>query len=142
MGVQTDKMILKLMEVFKNALAADDPIPFLMLFQNDISITTSTVYTDLVQASFGGYSDQELLGGEWSGPTLAAHVATLLYNNYVEFTQSSGSDQVIYGWAVYEAATEELWGGDRFATPITSTTGATIKVKPSITQRNYVPPGP
>jgi len=102
----------------------------LILFQNDIVPTPATVMSDLTEATFTGYAAAAAI--VWGTPYLDVTGIALVTAASHEFV-STGSTigNIIYGWALTNAAKTDLKKAARFTTPIgISATGEGVTVVP------------
>jgi hypothetical protein len=66
------------------------------LFTNNVSITASTVWSNLTVAAWTGFAEVNALN--WSTPSIVAGVAVNSGLPNPSFGNSSGSTQTFYGW--------------------------------------------
>lgn len=102
----------------------------MLLYTNNYSVVEATVLTDLTEAGPAGYARQTLntfaaptgpVGGVWT--TLSA---------YLTFTNSSGVDVTVYGWAYVGHSSGVLYGGDKFPVALTLAAGSTLTFSPGL----------
>lgn len=88
----------------------------LILFVNDYVPTTATVLSDLVEATWPGYSRVTLNRSTWNTPTVSAGCATATYGSapLVFYVGGVGSGVINYGAAYYDPGSAVLRWVQRF----------------------------
>jgi len=75
----------------------------LMLFVNDITPDRDTVAADLVEPSWTSYARAALMPGDWSAPTVTAHIAESVNGtDPVEFPNVSSATETVFGCAYFD----------------------------------------
>lgn len=103
----------------------------LMLFQNNLTPTQTTVFSDLVEATFSGYSRVTVTRATWTSPTIVADKAVSTWGTTGTTWTNAGSTQTIYGYALITASSPVIRVIERFASPVVMATGGIISVLPS-----------
>jgi len=105
----------------------------LMLFINNATLTQATVFADLSEATFGGYSRVTLTRASWTSPTIIADKAVSTYTTTpTTWTVSSGSETV-YGYAIITATSSVIRYVEKFASPVAVVAGGILGVLPRVT---------
>lgn len=115
-------------------LALKDAAPgttTIRLFKNSVTLSDSTVWADLTEATFTGYASQSLSRAGWNEPTVGS--VTYINRSAVTFSCSGGS-QDVYGYAVTytDGGTTYILWAESFSSPITISSGGSIQITPKI----------
>ncbi len=118
-------------------LKADIPgvLPWtLMLWLNaTLFPTQTTVYADLNEASFMGYSRVTVDRGTWTDAVIEYTQAVSTYGTSPTQWTASGSPQTIYGWAMVTQLTPVIRYIQRFPAPLVAADGVPVGVLPRVT---------
>jgi hypothetical protein len=82
-----------------------------VLFTNNLTPSRSTVYADLVQPTFAGYSAALLTG--WSAPSLSADGHYVTTASPVSWTKTDSGNQNVWGYGIVDAL-NNLLGAEQF----------------------------
>lgn len=105
----------------------------LILFVNDITPDQDTVYADLTEASFGGYSSETIDHTLWTPATVVDdHAVSTYTEDPITWEMSSGSGYV-YGYAIVTSTSPKIMWVERFAVPEPISAGRTLSLLPRIT---------
>ena len=98
----------------------------IFLFKSNTTISEATVWADLTEADFTGYSIASLTA--WTGPTDAGGDTSLVQEAAYVRTNSGGSAQTIYGWGIVldHAGTPLLVTASNFASAVVLNPGDSI----------------
>jgi len=88
------------------------------------------VLADFTEATFGGYARVAVTRAQMGAPAIVANVAERTRSSAPEFTQTSGADQLVYGWLLITDTTEKIVFGQNFDTPRTMSIGAKESIDP------------
>lgn len=103
------------------------------LFSNNYTVLATTVLSDLVEASFSGYSAQLLSG--WSTPSIGGDGSAGTYPAPVTFTPtSSGGSGNLYGYYITDSTGTILLAVWNFTSPpsaITVPIGVGLQIQPN-----------
>lgn len=105
----------------------------LFLFSNNYTPVQATVWADLTEANFTGYSRVTLGRANWTAATVASNKAVSTYTTTAQQWTCTASPQTIYGYGIKHPTTNELYIVERFGTPQVLTVGAIIGVLPRVT---------
>ncbi len=86
------------------------------LYTNNYTPVHGTVIGDFTEAAFSGYANQALTS--WSSPALDGSFHAFTTADPVQFANTSGSGQVVYGYFLTDI-NGDLIGGEKYASPIT-----------------------
>jgi hypothetical protein len=87
----------------------------LVLFANDIDPTRTTVYADLVQPTWSGYSSRSLARDGWLEPVVTAGCAVTTYGTDPQmWTVGEVTAELVYGWALLDPSRGRLRFVQRF----------------------------
>lgn len=83
----------------------------LILYQNNLGAPDQdTVYGDLTECDFTGYSQVVLARSDWNAPSTVSHKAKIVLNSAITFTFTDTVSQTAYGYAVVNDAEDTiLW---------------------------------
>lgn len=105
----------------------------LMLWKNDITPDQDTVYADLTEAAFVGYSRVTINPATWVSPIIDDDKAVTTYGtDPVTWNVTSGTE-TIYGYALITPTSPVIRSIERFADPVLVGAGGIIGVLPRIT---------
>jgi hypothetical protein len=120
----------QLLNLIIEALNAGYPV-YMHLFINDVAPSDGTVIGDLVEASFSGYSAQAITYWAAVSPNPAGGYSSTA--PLAQFTNSSGSDQTVYGYYVTAGpAGDLLWLQADPNAPVTVPNGQSYYVVPAL----------
>ncbi len=106
----------------------------LMLWLNaDLFPTTQTVYADLTEASFTGYSRVTVDRAQWTDPVLQGNAAVSTWGTTPTQWVATGTPQTLYGWAMVTQLSPVIRYVQRFPIPITAADGVPVGVLPRVT---------
>lgn len=109
----------------------------LILFTNDITVDASTVYADLTEATWAGYTRRTLARAMWTAPTVSDGCATSTYTTspQVYSVGTVDPDTINYGAAYYDPGGGVLRWCQRFddADLNALTTGGQFQILPTYT---------
>lgn len=87
----------------------------LLLWVNDIPVTTATVLGDLVEASFTGYSRQTLDRDQWQTPVLTGNCARSEWGvEPIQWLVTAALGETLYGYAMVDTTLGVLRFVQRF----------------------------
>lgn len=109
------------------------PANTLILFSNDITPDQDTVYGDLTEAAFGGYSSVSIARGTWTAPVVDSDHGLTVYGSTPLTWICTSSPETIYGYAVVTPSSPIILWCERFASPIVLSTGGAIALVPRFT---------
>jgi len=105
----------------------------LVLFKNNYTPIQTTVYADLILATFGGYSPVVVDKSMWTTPTMVGNKATTTYTlNPTLWTVTSGSE-TIYGAALVTPSSPRIMCVERWVTPVPVAIGGLLGYLPRLT---------
>lgn len=99
------------------AALGSSPTLVLRLFSNNVTISDSTVFSDLTECSFAGYA---AVSPAWPAPSLTAGVAGTLSPS-ATFTYSGGTSTTIYGAYITDSGNTKLYGACNFSPAVVLT---------------------
>ena len=104
------------------------------LFQNDYVPTTADTLANYVEATFPGYSFQNL-NLTWTVQGAVGHVAGIIEKAHAFTRNASGAAQLIYGYMVTDASGNNLYYAERDpAAPISlANNGDSYTITPRVT---------
>jgi hypothetical protein len=103
------------------------------LFQNNATISHSTVLADLTEATFSGYASIILSGGTVQSSLDGTNRAVTLFN-MVSWTKAGATGNTIYGY-YYTDGSGNLTGVEKWDSPETMTTdGQVLQFVPQDTE--------
>lgn len=102
----------------------------LLLFQNDLTIADATLFSDLDEATFVGYSSVDILRSDMSFPFFDGDVAVSECGFVPSYSCTGGSLQTVYGWGLVSLDDMTLMAGQNFDVPRDMTPGATERIDP------------
>jgi hypothetical protein len=111
----------------------------LRLFTAPTSVSHSTLFAAMTEATFTGYASVALTGATWASAAVSAHVASAAYGAGITFTRTApGAPQTIYGWYLTDAANTKLYACALFASGpyIMANAGDSITVGPSLSHQS------
>ena len=112
----------------------------LRLFQNNATISETTVLADLTQATFTGYAGVTMTRSSWSSPVIVANHARSTWLLVPTQWVNTGSTQTIYGCYYTDDDLNVVRGVFKFNTPIVVAPGGTIAVLPEFSYATEVVP--
>jgi hypothetical protein len=102
------------------------------LFTNNVTIGKSTVYADLVEAAWTGYSRNYLAGASWISLGVAGHVGSMVYPS-IAFSNASGGSVTAYGFfMIPQSGTDLLIAGNFDGAPVTILDGGSYVFIPTM----------
>jgi len=105
----------------------------LMLWTNDITPDQGTVYADLTEATFTGYSRPTITRGTWTAPAVSADHAVSTYDSVPISWSCSAGSETVYGYALVTVTSPVIRFVERFAVPAVMSPGAVLAVLPRLT---------
>lgn len=105
----------------------------LMLFTNDLHPDQDTVYSDLVEATFYGYSRVPIQRMYWTVPTIIDDRAVSTYTETPQTWTVLGGTETIYGYAMVTPTSPLIEVIERLVEPIPFTTGGVFELLPRLT---------
>lgn len=106
------------------------------LFQNNITVSDSTLIGALTNASFPGYAGRALSSGLWAAVSYAGGIASISLTSALNYVCTGGSPvQNIYGGLILDSTNSVLLAAWNFASgpyPMVNNND-TINVNPTIT---------
>jgi len=100
------------------------------LYSNDYTPVDGSTGASFTAATFGGYAQLDILRSEFDAPAVVANVAEIVRTPPPAWTQTSGADQIVYGWYLRGVDSGEVVAAQRFDTPRTMSVGATETLDP------------
>lgn len=116
--------------IVKATISGVDPWQ-IMLFQNDITPDQDTVYADLTEATFDGYSRYTLTRSEWQSPTIVADKAVSTYGTVPLVWIAASAGETIYGYALVTQTSPVIRAIQRFGSPPTLAVDGILAVFPT-----------
>jgi membrane-bound lytic murein transglycosylase B len=105
----------------------------LMLYSNSLTPSQSTVFADLTEATFGGYSRITLGKSTWQSPAVTLGKSRSTYGtDPLMWIVASGSE-TIYGYAMITPSSPVIRAIEAFDTPFTVTPGGVLTLIPKMT---------
>ena len=103
----------------------------LMVWTNS-SYTPSqaSVYSDLVEATFGGYSRFTLTKASWTSPTIISDKAVATYTTTPLTWTVTSSPQTVYGYAIVTPSSSVIRAIQAFDVPIPLVVGGILGILP------------
>ncbi len=114
------------------------------LYQNDVTPSRSSVFSDFTEASFTGYTAGVMDEGGWTLAAMVSGTPQVTYDNSpgFTFTCSSGSGQLQYGYFVVADGGEfdgALLFAERFDTPRLIAPGVPLVLLSNFTLKSQYP---
>jgi hypothetical protein len=106
------------------------PSNTLILFSSDTTPTQATVYADLTEAGFTGYSPVTIDRATWTSPVVDDDHAVSTWDTTPILWLPESGPQIIYGYAVVTPSSPVILWCERFATPITVEDGGVLALLP------------
>jgi hypothetical protein len=100
------------------------------LFTNNVTVSDTTVASNLTPGSWTGYAQVSLPRSALTSSTLAANVAYLNTTVVPQWTNGSGGSVSVYGWMMRGASSGTLYAAQNF-------TGAPVSIPASNTLTLY-----
>lgn len=111
----------------------DPPDLVMTLFTNNLTPTQTTVFADLVRATFGGFSERVLTRSGWTVPVISSGKSVSTWGT-TPYTWTCTSDpETLYGWAAYDPGPMQLVIVERFDSPRPVTVGNPFGLLPRLT---------
>ena len=130
-GVCSDDLIAYALNALKAKWVSDSTALRIVLYKNNYTPTTSSVYSSFTPADFTGATPQSINASHFGSAVVSAHVATITNSDTNTFTNSS-ADQVVYGYLVYDNAGPTYLCAEKFDNPQTISVGAQLGVQPVV----------
>lgn len=111
----------------------------LQLYSNDFDPDQGTVLSDLLEATFTGYSGVTMTRSDWTAPVISANKAVSTWGTDPTSWTCTAGGQTIYGYMAVDTALGVLRIVERFATPVVVGVGGIISVLPRYTFTTEVP---
>lgn len=110
-------------------------VPWLLILylNDDLVLDQSTVYADLTEADFSGYSRVTLTRATWTEAVIESDAAVSTYGTDPVQWTASGSPQTLYGWAIITPVASVIRYIEPFPTPVTAAPGSPVGVLPRVT---------
>lgn len=106
----------------------------LILWQNsDLVPSQTTVFAELQEATFQGYSRVTLQRSTWTASVIESNMAVSTYGTTPQQWTPKGTPQQIYGWAVITSVSPVIRYIQPFPSPVTAGPGLPIGVLPRVT---------
>lgn len=115
-------------ELFR--LTSTRPTWKLDIFVNNVTVADASTLADFTIATWTGYAQVAIARGDWSSATVVSNVGQIDKTTAPSFTMTGGSSQTAYGWILRNAATDKIWFGQNFDSPVAMVAGATISIDP------------
>lgn len=109
------------------------PWVLLLWLNADLYPTDDTVYADLTEASFTGYSRVTVDRSLWTDPVLQADAAVTTWGTSPTQWTATGTPQTLYGWAMVTQISPVIRYIQRFPIPIIAADGVPVGVLPRVT---------
>jgi len=107
---------------------------FLRLFSNNITPSETTTTGSLTQVTGGGYTEKELVVGNWTVAPGAPGTATYNSPQNFAFTGTTGAPGTVYGYYVVDEDGTLMWA-ERFeagVVPFTPVLNSLIRITPRL----------
>lgn len=108
------------------------------LYQNNHTPAAGDDISDYTEATFTGYAQDDFAPSTFGAVSVVSHVAQSVSSFTAEFTQTSGSNQTIYGYYLLDDGGNFI-GAEMFASPVTMSPGGTLEVTPTLKHAIYPP---
>lgn len=94
----------------------------------------ASVYADLTEATFTGYSRRTLAHATWQAPTIVSgtYAQSLYDTTPLSWTNSGVTSETVYGYAVITPTASKILWLQKFDTPVLMVPGGTVVFTPSI----------
>lgn len=107
---------------------------YLILWTNDDLVPEqATVFADLDEADFSGYSRITLSRSTWTASVIEDNAAVSTYGTDPQQWTSSGQPQELYGWAIITPVGSVIRYIETFPSPVTAAPGKPVAVLPRVT---------
>jgi len=106
------------------------------LFENNLTITANTVLADVVVCSWAGYLPVTMPRGDWSAAQITSFFAQTAFGTGFTIFECTGGTGTTRGYYVTDADANFLLWGEKFADPITMSTGIQVPVLPTLRMRS------
>lgn len=103
------------------------------LFTNDVTADHTVEAADLTEAAWSGYAAVTL--DAWGDPFLTADFHAKMIHDVVSFTNTSGTDQDFWGWAIVELGGGKIILIQKYDSVRTIADGETINFLPFYTDQ-------
>lgn len=118
-----------------NALKASGKplaVPTLVLFKNAVALAKTTVMADLMIADFVGYANVPAV--VFGNAYLDGANNAIIDAPSADWVASDATvPQLIYGWAIVNAALDTYWFGESFETPVNmNVAGRGVRAQPQL----------
>lgn len=118
--------------LFKDAAVPALPW-YLVLYKNNFTPLETSVLADFTEATFTGYSPEELTRATWQAPAMVANKALIQYGTGPITWTATAAFQTIYGYLIFQGVTNTGIIAERFATPIDLSLYPVAGVLPRVT---------
>lgn len=105
----------------------------LVLWKNSFTPVQSTVYADIVLATFTGYSPVTVVKANWTSPVIDTDKAVSTWNTTPQLWTCTAGSETIYGYALVTPSSPKILAIERFASPVPVAPGGIIGVLPRLT---------
>ena len=123
-------LIAQLSLLLKDSIMGVDPLEFI-LFQNDYIPVQTSVWADLTEATFMGYSRVTVTRSDWTSPVIVANKAVSTWKTVGTSWTNTSSTQTIFGFALITPVTPVIRVVERFVSPVVLANGGVITVLPT-----------
>lgn len=94
--------------------------------------SNASVYSDLVEATFGGYTRITLTHSLWTSPVIVSDEAVSTWGTTPYTWTVTSSPQTIYGYAIIRPTSPVIYAIQALADPIPLVTGGIIGILPRL----------
>jgi len=102
----------------------------LALFTNNPTFSQATVWADMTEATFTGYSRVTLTRATWTAATIISGRAVSTWDTVPVQWTCTGSPQTIYGAAILEPVSNKVRKAEKFASPVVQAVGGILQFLP------------
>jgi hypothetical protein len=106
----------------------------LVLWTNEYEPVQATVWSDLEEAVFDGYSRITLTPATWTAAVMVGDEAVSTYGTTPQLWTCTSDPEEIYGYAIIDSVSEKIYIVEAFEEPEELVVGRTIGVLPRYTQ--------
>ena len=114
----------------QNVLAS--PLWNLTLFVNDLTPTQTTVYADLTQPTFAGFSPAQVSPADWTTPILLNDQAYSQWGSMPTTWPCAGGTDVVYGHAIVTSVAPKILFVERWYSPVDTSVNQNVGVLPTV----------
>lgn len=109
-------------------------LPWLLILwtNDDLVPAQDTVYADLTEATFTGYSRVTLARATWTAAVISDDAAVSTYDTVPTQWMPTGAPEIVYGWAIITPVDSVIRYIEPFPSPVTATTGVPLGVIPQV----------